>query len=410
MKIFLLSLFLLTLVYGQPSNRVALIEKTIIPNDTTSSVYFSFRVPFQNLVFEKDGSSYKAGLRFYLEITDTNSNFVKREIKDWNFSVTSFEQTVSNTVFAEGLLNFTLENGSYYILPIITDKNTHREFKLERIREDIIPVSKKFLSPIIIESGYNSCADADLFRVANYGGSIPFDSKKFDIIIPSMDISANSISATIVNERDTIFYETISEVYDSEINLIECENKIFLEKTSASQKTKNFIISGISTKLNEGKYKLLLNGSDEKIELDVVWFNKPFSLLKPEFAIKALTLVESENAVDSILRESRQNQYKALVDFWKRKDPSPETQFNELMLEYYTRVDYAEKNFAPLNGKGGLFSDRGKIYVIFGKPGKVERGSNEYGKVVETWFYEQINRRFVFVDKNGIGEFSLEGG
>jgi hypothetical protein len=48
------------------------------------------------------------------------------------------------------------------------------------------------------------------------------------------------------------------------------------------------------------------------------------------------------------------------------------------------------------------------IYIKFGKPDQVERASNEKGKIVETWIYTKPQRKFVFVDKQGVGVFSLE--
>ena len=78
------------------------------------------------------------------------------------------------------------------------------------------------------------------------------------------------------------------------------------------------------------------------------------------------------------------------------------------MNEYYSRVDYAQLNFSTLTGTKGVNTDRGKIYIMFGKPDKIERNSNSSGKVVETWIYNNPQRKFVFVDKQGVGEFSLE--
>ena len=80
------------------------------------------------------------------------------------------------------------------------------------------------------------------------------------------------------------------------------------------------------------------------------------------------------------------------------------------MSEYYTRVDYATKEFAAIGSKNGANSDRGKIYIKFGKPQKIERASDDNGWVVETWIYAKSNKKFIFVDKEGKGEFILISG
>jgi GWxTD domain-containing protein len=408
MKLLLFVLLLASAVLGQVPPKFIFTEHIIIPSDSSSTVYFTFRMPFQNIVFEKEDDIYNADLRLYIEVTDANENFIKREIKDWNYSVKSFDETNSPDIFSEGFLSFNLYDGNYYVLPIVTDKNTHRELKLERIKLSLSAIKKEYLSPIIVSSKKNNCEGKEFFKLTNFGGSIPFDKNDYNIIIPVTDISLNEIDVTVISVTDTIFSGKITERYFDDIEFAECSGKIFLTSGYSNRKTNNFILNGISTKLKEGTFTILVNNSAEKFTSEVRWYNKPFSLRKADFAIKALKHIEEEHIIDSLLKSDKEKQYQALVNFWKTKDPTPETEYNELMAEYYTRIDYTERNFSSLNGKGGWDSDRGKIYVKFGKPTKVERGSNEKGKVVEIWIYETANRRFVFVDKNGVGEFTLE--
>jgi GWxTD domain-containing protein len=77
------------------------------------------------------------------------------------------------------------------------------------------------------------------------------------------------------------------------------------------------------------------------------------------------------------------------------------------MTEYYRRIDYAAKEFRGLGKDNGIKTDRGMIYIRFGKPDEVERTSNNQGQVVETWTYKNPERKFVFVDKRGLGNFTL---
>jgi GWxTD domain-containing protein len=97
-----------------------------------------------------------------------------------------------------------------------------------------------------------------------------------------------------------------------------------------------------------------------------------------------------------------------LKQYWKSKDPTPKTSFNELMEVFYERVDYAESNFRNLSGVSGAKTDRGRIYIVNGNPDRIERGVNYDGKITETWYYENPNRIFIFVDKRGDGSFKLE--
>jgi len=128
--------------------------------------------------------------------------------------------------------------------------------------------------------------------------------------------------------------------------------------------------------------------------------------MNPEFAIRILKYMTTKDEINKILDVKEKYYPKELYKFWKKYDPTPSTQYNEVMTEYYKRVDYASGNYSALSNKKGFDTDRGKVYIMFGKPKKIERGSNNDGKIVETWYYDQ--KKFIFVDQQGTGEFSLQ--
>ncbi len=72
-------------------------------------------------------------------------------------------------------------------------------------------------------------------------------------------------------------------------------------------------------------------------------------------------------------------------------------EYNELMAEYYNRIDYCLENFSTLTGLKGTETDRARIYILNGKPSNIERGSNSQGKISETWRYIKISRRYLFL-------------
>jgi GWxTD domain-containing protein len=101
-----------------------------------------------------------------------------------------------------------------------------------------------------------------------------------------------------------------------------------------------------------------------------------------------------------------EDKMKRYINFWKAKDPSPNTMENEILNEYYRRVDYANDNFG--NYFQGWRSDMGVIYITLGPPNNVERHPFEYNsKPYERWNYYVINRSFVFVDNTGFGDYRL---
>jgi GWxTD domain-containing protein len=113
-----------------------------------------------------------------------------------------------------------------------------------------------------------------------------------------------------------------------------------------------------------------------------------------------------------------------IEEFWRRRDPDPDTDENEFKEEYYERIAYANENFA--SGIPGWKTDRGRIWIMYGKPdgrethpmgGSYDRPSYEGGGNTstypfETWFYRYIpgvgsGIEIEFVDPTGSGEYRI---
>jgi GWxTD domain-containing protein len=94
-----------------------------------------------------------------------------------------------------------------------------------------------------------------------------------------------------------------------------------------------------------------------------------------------------------------------LLNFWKSRDPSPETPENEFMMDYFKRLAYCEEHF-----KGGLHSDMARIYLVYGPPVDIRRKVDLqiYRRPVEIWTYGVNGRsEFVFVDRIGDGRYIM---
>jgi len=110
-----------------------------------------------------------------------------------------------------------------------------------------------------------------------------------------------------------------------------------------------------------------------------------------------------------------------LADFWRRRDPVPETDTNEFRSLYYTRLAIADKAFQA--GIPGWMTDRGRIYILLGtvepKTGVRELSADllEEGtwteRPTEIWVYNQYPDyfsgplRLVFVDYESDGDYKL---
>jgi GWxTD domain-containing protein len=97
-----------------------------------------------------------------------------------------------------------------------------------------------------------------------------------------------------------------------------------------------------------------------------------------------------------------------ILDFWKRRDPTPGTPANEFALEHFQRMSYADAHLREGRTKGSD-TDRGRVYILYGPPADVERHTTPLqSKSYEVWTYERGgNYEFVFLDRRGAGAYEL---
>jgi GWxTD domain-containing protein len=138
---------------------------------------------------------------------------------------------------------------------------------------------------------------------------------------------------------------------------------------------------------------------------------------------------------EKIFREMpAQDRGEFIQDFWRRRDPTPDTEINEFREQYYTRLAVSDKAFQA--GIPGWKTDRGRIYILLGPPTDVIRKAmgdtpTEFGeskrelsqnlleegtvneRASETWVYNQYPDyfsgplRLVFVSYENTRDYKL---
>lgn len=96
-----------------------------------------------------------------------------------------------------------------------------------------------------------------------------------------------------------------------------------------------------------------------------------------------------------------------IEEFWKKRDPDPDTEENEFKEEYFKRIEEANKLFRG-GGTPGWLQDRGRIYILLGPPHEritYPRGRDFYGLPEEVWYYGFYP--VVFVDDDWDGNYDL---
>jgi GWxTD domain-containing protein len=152
-------------------------------------------------------------------------------------------------------------------------------------------------------------------------------------------------------------------------------------KRERSDKEKFAATKGLKGELH-GAYKTWLNQ-------DVLW------IITDEEA-RAFKNLSNDEERDAFIEQ-----------FWLRRNPNPDSPENEFREEHYRRIAYANEHFAA--GKPGWKTDRGHIYISFGKPdsidahpsgGQYNRPMEEGGGETSTFPFEVWHYRYL----EGIGE------
>jgi len=99
--------------------------------------------------------------------------------------------------------------------------------------------------------------------------------------------------------------------------------------------------------------------------------------------------------------------------FWARSDPNPETAINELKREYFEKMNYVNSQYSER--KAGWKTDRGRVFMQYGKPDDIEYFPNSPGTPpYQIWYYYRVEQEgtkrgveFVFADIRKNGEYIM---
>jgi GWxTD domain-containing protein len=129
---------------------------------------------------------------------------------------------------------------------------------------------------------------------------------------------------------------------------------------------------------------------------------------------------EEQKAFKNLANDEERDQF--IEQFWLRRNPNPDSPDNEFRDELYARIAYANEHFAA--GKPGWMTDRGHIYIAYGKPDSIdshpsggnynrpmeEGGGNTSTYPFEIWHYRYLegvgdNIDIEFVDSCMCGDY-----
>jgi GWxTD domain-containing protein len=126
---------------------------------------------------------------------------------------------------------------------------------------------------------------------------------------------------------------------------------------------------------------------------------------KEFLSVARYIITKQEKKIFLNISDNEREQFK--IDFWKKRDPEPETERNIYKETYLSRIEESNRLFTS-GGRNGWLSDRGRVYIMLGPPHNRQvypMGYSFYEPPVEIWYYGYFP--VLFVDKHRTGSYDL---
>jgi len=363
-------------------------------------VYVAFANDILQFVKERQGH-FAAGYDLFVSIFDHKGNHIAEKLTGNRINVPTFEATNARELLNKHRLQYNLIPGQYKLVLDLTDHDTqkslHREKKIdiEGFSQDKIAVSDILFADKIIFDSLKNIQEITPNLNRNFVDP-KSDFWAYFEIYPASPSSILKFSYTVIDAAEQAIIRNEREI-------------------KAGKKIMPYILDLGNDIKTPGRYTLIIQIEENyekamsEAKFSANWSNFEFSKLNINTAIETLQEFVPEKNLKTILQAPDSTKESWFTNFWKERDPTPDTDKNELQEEFYRRVDFANNNFT-VNAldKAGWQTDRGNIYLKYGPPTDVERHQDQLNlPPYEIWYYDKLDRRYYFEDKSGVGDFQL---
>lgn len=369
-------------------------------NEGLTRVDLYIQIPYKSIQFIKSPQGFTAKYTVTASVFDSSQSRLIVE-KSWNetINVIDFNQTIANENYNLTMRNFELAPGNYFIRTMVEDRDSRREFTSG--------------NQFTVRDLDNNISVSDVMFIS---GSRTIEG--VNQLIPNISRNIIGTDSTIKSYFEIFLQDSTEQNVVVEYSILEPDRKtVFFQKDNHTvQQGKNQIISSLDkVSIDLGKYILnitILDSDGSRIisfekQFFSRWLGLPANIVDIDKAVDQMVYIANPDELNHIQKaESSEMKLKRFLEYWKAKDPSPNNDENEMFTEYYRRVKFANDNFSSY--REGWKSDRGMVFIILGPPNNIDRHPFEYySKPYEIWEYYSINRRFIFVDETGFGDYRL---
>ncbi|MCK4892794.1 MAG: GWxTD domain-containing protein [Calditrichia bacterium] len=367
--------------------------------DSVRLVRIYFQIINDDLTFLKQDSFFVAEVEFDIFVNNEPGDFtfsrtIKKEIK-----LTEFDQTNSRKLVNSYSTEIELKPGKYDMIVTALDKTNNKQvnrkvkFELEDLKRNRFLISDiLFFQEYEIDSTYRIISfNPNLTN--NFGGQ----GKYFYFYFTSV----------VTDPSDTLEVEYIIR------NLGGIVTQFNQYKIANNQNTNEHFIRINRQQFDQSRYELEVIGKyrnqvmKTQKTFSFFWTNNPDSPGDLSNALEQMRYIPEADSAGWAIKQPYTERLAYFQRFWKRMDPNPETEKNELMDEFFLRVNVTNQNFSTIS-QPGWQTDRGRIFIKFGDPDDIERHPFEINSdPYVIWRYYNYRKIFLFLDRSGFGDYYL---
>ncbi len=388
-------------LFGKPS---FMMRSFAFPGaDGKATIEIRLSMVYDLLQFVKEAPDrYHAAYEVTAAIVDAKSNEAAGKILRNEITVQRYEDTNSRVSTCDEMIRLDVPPGDYTLTLDIMDLDTQKHLR----REEELKVSdfvggQLQLSTLAFVNYKRPVAVRDSLSF-NLSATLRPRQELHGLYFELADISGDSFAVqyTIRNQRD----EQIDR---------------WSEKLAAG--TKAHLVDMEKWVRTPGQYAVEVYVRDTKTDRTR---KESFVVLSSPESNGVKTLPAASGLYEPLRYIAKGGEYKKiasapeaqrdslLAEFWKQRDPSPDTPENELLNEYNRRLDFAIASFSVASiGRSGWQTDRGRIYIQNGQPTDVQRQmpSPRSGARYEIWYYKTLDRSYIFRERSEGGDYELVG-
>jgi GWxTD domain-containing protein len=364
-----------------------------------------------------------------IELLNNDDVSVARHLRTLRLRKTRIPQEQDSTADVQGSVSFAVPPGTYTVFLNVEDRQSERSFtnRTQKVTTRSPLIGFDVSAPVFVEHP-KSPADRS-FTALNRGTDVYFGERGGHLYAVHFPSSSSGVLAT---------YTLTLEPEQSALGVQEFRGDSLLaipglavltasvdDTLSASSGDVRYAITNPSNgwttvflplpleRLMPGMARLSVTFRADGVErtLDhtfrVLWLNQPAALRNMDLAIDALYHIASEEEMGTFRTFSQSRSIQRFFEFWRKKDPDTTTAYNELMVEYYRRVDNSIRQYSLGNETNGYKTDRGRIYILYGSPTDTRRLLTPNRFPREVWTYVSLKRRFIFEDQRRNGDYRL---